>query len=90
MNDQAPPSGFEFPGVFELAAMGPQDAGLDCCVPDTLEALGLKVLRERLQVRPSSQGKYVSVRVAFVAGSREEYDAAHAALRAIPAVKWTL
>ena len=90
MNDQAQASGFAFPGVFELAAMGPHDGGLERAVPDTLEALGVEVLRERLQVRPSSQGKYVSVRVAFVAESREQYDAAHAALRAHPEVKWTL
>ena len=32
----------------------------------------------------------VSVRISFRAVSREQYDAAHAALRAHPEVKWTL
>lgn len=86
----APAPGFEFPGVFELAAMGACDAGLENQVPATLEALGLTVLRDRMQVRPSSKGNYVSVRVVFVAGSRADYDAAHTALRELPAVKWML
>jgi putative lipoic acid-binding regulatory protein len=40
--------------------------------------------------RPSSGGKYMSVRLSFRASSREEYEAAHAALREHPEVKWTL
>jgi uncharacterized protein len=86
----APAPGFEFPGVFELAAMGACGAGLEDEVPATLESLGLTVLRDRMQVRPSSKGNYVSVRVVFVAASRADYDAAHTALRELPAVKWML
>ena len=40
--------------------------------------------------RPSSGGRYVSVTVRIVAETRAHYDAAHEALRAHPAVKWTL
>lgn len=82
--------GFQFPGVFELAAMGAHDAGLDTDVPAALEALGLTVHHDRLTVRASSSGRYLSVRVVFEAQSRDDYDAAHGAIRALPAVKWTL
>ncbi len=85
-----PDHGFRFPGRFELSAMGASDAGLDRLVPETLRALGLVVHAESLRLRPSAKGNFVSVGIAFEANSRAEYDAAHAALRALPAVKWTL
>ena len=55
-----------------------------------IAALGLRVYRDRLSVQPSSKGNYLSVRIAFEAQSRADYDAAHGALRALPEVKWTL
>ena len=51
---------------------------------------GIEVLHESVTWKHSSNGRYVSVRIAFRADSREQYDAAHAALRAHPEVKWTL
>jgi putative lipoic acid-binding regulatory protein len=50
----------------------------------------LTVLHETVTTRESSGGKYVSVKLTFRAGSREEYETAHAALREHPEVKWTL
>jgi putative lipoic acid-binding regulatory protein len=85
-----PEQGFSFPGMFELSAMGSAEAGLEQVLPELLEQAGIAVLREQVAVRASSAGRYVSVRIAFRAVSREEYDAAHAALRAHPEVKWTL
>ena len=85
-----PEQGFSFPGTFELSAMGAADAGLERVLPELLEQAGIAVLREQVAVRASSAGRYVSVRIAFRADSREQYDAAHAALRAHPEVKWTL
>ena len=38
----------------------------------------------------SSGGRYVSVRLVFEARDRTQYDAAHAALRGHPEVKWTV
>ncbi len=90
MNDTPETRGFQFPGQFEITAMGPADAGLLELVPALLHDLGLEVARETLRTRPSSKGAYVSVAVSFTAHSREDYDAAHGALRAHPAVKWTL
>ena len=90
MHSDNPEHGFQFPGTFELCAMGAADAGLELSLPEALEQAGLEVLREAVIVRPSSAGKYASVRVQFRAGNREQYDAAHAVLRAHPGVKWTI
>lgn len=85
-----PRHGFQFPGVFELSAMGAADDDLQTLLPQLLEALGLTVDRSSLRVRPSSKGTYVAVAVSFQANSRADYDAAHAALRARPEIKWTI
>jgi len=85
-----PDHGFQFPGTFELSAMGTADKGLETELPRLLTDSGIEVLEERISWRHSSNGKYVSVRIGFRAESREQYDAAHAALRDHPEVKWTL
>jgi putative lipoic acid-binding regulatory protein len=85
-----PEHGFQFPGIFEISAMGAAEADLHLVVPMVLEALGLTIYRDRLRVKPSAKGNYVSVTLVFEAHSREDYDAAHGALREHPAVKWTL
>jgi putative lipoic acid-binding regulatory protein len=85
-----PEHGFQFPGTFELSAMGTAEADLQVELPRLLMDAGIDVLHESVNWKHSSNGKYVSVRIAFRAESREQYDAAHAALRAHPEVKWTL
>lgn len=85
-----PEHGFQFPGVFEISAMGAADADLHLVMPAVLEALGLTVYLDRTRIKPSAKGNYVSVTLVFEAHSREDYDAAHGALREHPAVKWTL
>lgn len=85
-----PDHGFQFPGEFEISAMGPTSCGLEAEIPRLLEQAGLVVLHETVATRGSSGGKYVCVKVSFRAETREEYDAAHAALREHPEVKWTL
>lgn len=47
-------------------------------------------MSEKITWKTSSNGKYVSVKLVFKAESREQYDAAHEALRGHPEVKWTL
>ena len=76
-----PEHGFQFPGDFEITAMGPAGSGLEETIP---------VLRETVSTRESSGGKFVSVKLVFRAESREQYDVAHAVLRNHPEVKWTL
>ena len=85
-----PEHGFQFPGEFDITAMGPAGAGLENEIPLLLRAAGLTVVSESMATRESSGGKYVSIKLRFRAGSREEYDTAHAALREHPEVKWTL
>ena len=85
-----PDHGFQFPGVFEISAMGSAEADLHLVMPVILEALGLTVYPDRTRIKPSAKGNYVSVTLVFEAHSREDYDAAHGALREHPAVKWTL
>jgi len=85
-----PEHGFQFPGTFERSAMGPAQAGLERVLPQHLMAAGIDVQSESIQWKHSSSGKYVSVRIAFRADSREQYDLAHEVLRDHPEVKWTL
>lgn len=82
--------GFQFPGSFEITAMGVADANLLERVPDILRGLGLSVLDASVRERPSREGNYVAVTVAFTCPSREKYDAVHTALRADPDVRYTL
>ena len=85
-----PDHGFQFPGTFELSAMGSADTGLEGELPRLLSDAGIEVLTESISWKHSSNGKYVSVRIGFRADNREQYDAAHNALRAHPEVKWTI
>lgn len=85
-----PEHGFQFPGTFEINAMGSATAGLESEIPRLLQAAGIRVLEETIAWRESSGGKYVSVRLSFHAADRAEYEAAHTALRDHPEVKWTI
>jgi len=85
-----PDHGFQFPGQFELSAMGSAGRELERELPRLLEAAGLEVLNEQISWKHSSNGKYVSVRIVFLARDRAQYDMAHEALRGHPEVKWTL
>ena len=85
-----PEHGFQFPGTFELSAMGTAGIGLEIVLPRLLESTGVDVLHEDISWKHSTNGKYVSVRIRFRAEDRAQYDAAHHALRGHPEVKWTL
>ncbi len=85
-----PDHGFQFPGQFELSAMGAANRGLEHELPRLLQAAGITVVNERISWKHSTNGKYVSVRLVFQAENREQYDVAHEALRGHPEVKWTV
>ncbi|WP_091803803.1 DUF493 family protein [Lysobacter enzymogenes] len=85
-----PDHGFQFPGTFELSAMGAADAGLERELPRRLLEAGIDVEAETIQWKHSSTGKYVSIRLSFRAVDRAQYDLAHQVLRDHPEVKWTL
>lgn len=82
--------GFQFPGEFEVSAMGAADADLASLMRKALQDAGLTCVEGVERVRASSRGNYVSVTLAFRAESRDDYDMAHRVLRALPEVKWTL
>ena len=90
LHSDNPDHGFQFPGEFELCAMGLATAGLDSALPRQLADAGIHVLYGGVTCKPSSNGKYVSVRIPFLAPDREAHERAHALLRAHPDVKWTL
>lgn len=90
LHSENPEHGFQFPGMFELSAMGPAQAGLQDDLPRRLRDAGIEVLTGATSWKHSSSGKYVSVRIGFLAASREQYDRAHQVLREHPDVKWTL
>ncbi len=87
---QNPEQGFQFPGVFEITAMGGAKAQLEQEVVRIIQETGLTVLAEAVRVRPSREGNYVSVTASFMCPTREKYDEIHAALRAHPEIRWTL
>jgi uncharacterized protein len=86
----SPDQGFQFPGTFEISAMGSSEVLVEIVMIQVLQDLGLTVFPDTVRQRPSAKGNYVSITISFEAHSREDYDAAHGALRAHPAVKWTL
>lgn len=90
IQSQNPQQGFQFPGVFEITALGKAHAGLEQRVAEIIVGLGMAVLNGSQRTRPSNEGNYVSISVMFTCPSREKYAEAHAALRADPDVKWTL
>ena len=85
-----PEHGFQFPGEFQLSAMGTAEKDLETVLPTLLLDAGIAVVTEQVTWKHSSNGRYVSVRIAFRAESREQYSRAHQVLRDHPEVKWTL
>ncbi|HHW4679500.1 MAG TPA: DUF493 family protein [Xylella sp.] len=85
-----PEHGLQFPGVFELSAVGTAGKALETELPRLLAASGVELVHESISWKHSSTGKYVSVRVSFRALDRQQYEAAHHVLRDHPEVKWTL
>ncbi|WP_250624906.1 DUF493 family protein [Pinirhizobacter soli] len=92
INDIQPAEGqgFQFPGEFEITAMGNAAAHLETLVPELLQGVGLEVLHETVSSRQSSGGTYTSVTIRFLCRTREDYDKAHEVLRAHDEIRFTL
>ena len=65
-----PEHGFQFPGEFQLSAMGPAARDLETALPTLLLDAGIEVVTEQVDWKHSSNGRYVSVRIVFRAESR--------------------
>lgn len=87
---QAAGKGFQFPGDFEITAVGAASADLPTLVPQLLEQAGLQVLHESVRHRHSGAGNFVSVTVAVHCDDRAQYEAAHGALRENAEIRYTL
>ncbi len=87
---ERPDQGFQFPGAFEITALGRADADLEARVPQIIQGLGLNVIGGSLRSKPSREGNYHSVSVTFTCPDRKAYDAVHAALRADLGIRWTI
>lgn len=87
---ESPDQGFQFPGAFEITALGRADAGLEQRVPELIEGLGLAVIAGSLRIKPSREGTYQSVTVTFTCPDRQSYELVHATLRADKAIRWTI
>jgi putative lipoic acid-binding regulatory protein len=87
---QNPQQGFQFPGAFEITAIGKANAGLEQRVAEIIVGLGMSVIDGSVRSRASREGHYVSVSITFTCPSREKYEAVHAALRANPDIRWTI
>ncbi len=85
------PQGFQFPGEFEITAMGSVGIGLEARVPALLvQEAGVQLVEESVVVRLSKKGHFVAVKVRFQARTRAEYERAHQVLRADPEICYTL
>ena len=82
--------GFQFPGSFQLSAMGSATCSLETVLPRLLMAAGVAVRQEHTRSRYSSNKRYVSVTLVFFASNRAALDKAYAVIRAHPDVQWVL
>lgn len=82
--------GFEFPCTMEITAVGGVDDDMPGRVAAALAELDLQPIAGSERQRMSGKGNFVSVTVSIPCASREIYERIHAALRADPAVRWTL
>lgn len=89
-SDDAEDKGFQFPGRFELTVMGDAEADLLAVIAAEMSAAGVVQVPCELREKLSSGARFRSVTAAFECASRDQLEALHGALKAHPAVKWTL
>ena len=92
MASQSAPSqqGFQFPGTFQLSAMGLAASALEDALPRLLSDAGVHVDAENTQFRYSSNKRYVSVTLVFYAPSRSVLEQVQCMIKAHPDVQWVL
>lgn len=87
---QGEPSLIDFPAVIDVKAMGLAEADFEALVSALVLPHVPEPGPESITRRESSGGKYVSVRVRFVATSKNQLETIYGALRAEPRVLFTL
>jgi len=86
----AEPAGMEFPTFFRLRIVGLHSDDFPEFLLDTLLPLIPDLTAERLELRPSSNGRYLAVHVLFTADSREQLDSIYSLLSAHERVLWVM
>lgn len=71
-NDEA--QGFEFPCDYQIKAMGIDDGNFHEVVIEIIRRHCDTIRDDSMRLRPSSNGKYVSVSIVIEASSREQLD----------------
>ena len=82
--------GFQFPGTFQLCAMGLAASALEDALPRLLIDAGVRVDEKKTQYRYSSNKRYVSVTLEFIAPSRFVLEQVQSMIKAHPDVQWVL
>jgi len=72
-----PDSLFDFPCEFPVKAMGRDAEGFPAHVMELVAAEVGPISHERVAIRPSREGRFISVTVTFVAESREQLAAVY-------------
>jgi putative lipoic acid-binding regulatory protein len=85
-----PPSLIEYPSLFPIKVMGVNDPAFEQAVVEIAMRFDPAYDRSRLQLRPSSGGKYLGLTLDITATSREQLDALYRALSSHPMVKVVL
>lgn len=82
--------GFTFPARVAITVVGDANARLDVRVPEIVSRTDGVMTLPGVRQRSSRNGRFVSVTLEFDCPERAKYDEVHAALRAEPAVRYTL
>lgn len=82
--------GYQFPGSFEVTAVGNADVDLEAVLTAAVHHSGLTVLAGSKRERPSRGGRFVAVSLSFLCPDRPHLEAVYAEVRRHPGVRWTL
>lgn len=90
MTEKPDQPALEFPCDFPIKAMGHATAELESVVIDIVRRHAPQLSNDAVRLRPSSNGKYVSITVTVRAESRAQLDAIYMDLSACPHVLMAL
>jgi putative lipoic acid-binding regulatory protein len=71
---------FEFPCRFPIKAMGRDAEGFPAHVMELVAASAGPIDHDDVQIKPSRDGRYISVTISFTATSREQLDTIYRSL----------
>jgi len=92
MPEQSPDAAslIEYPSEFPIKVMGPHVDGFVAAIVEVARGFDPELDAARIELRPSSAGKYLGITLFVNATSREQLDALYRALSAHPLAKVVL